>query len=165
NHTDPKLMSETTQTAATLGTLASFLPGLAQITDPRTGQPYSDRITLATMNVFGRTLSQSYYQQTDGRGHNQSHHVSVMIGKPFAPSLIGGVEAAVTYPGGPPSGDFAAQSIDSTSGAGVAKGGGDVPWNQSLQSAALTLGVGLGVDPNYLASNVTGGKVIDAAFA
>jgi hypothetical protein len=151
NHFDPSLADETAQTVSMLQTVGQFMTTLPA--------GYQNRVTLAMMNVFGRTLSSAYYGTTNGRGHNENHHCTVIMGSPFQGSIIGGVEPA------PSGGDYAAQSIDSATGAGVPGGGGDVPFTQTLASAAVTLGVGLGVDSTYLSQNVSGGKVIDAALA
>jgi len=66
-----------------------------------------DRVTFATINVFGRTLSAA---KGNGRGrtHHGDHHVAVLIGKPFKGGVVGGVE--------PADGDYRATSIDATSG-------------------------------------------------
>ncbi len=154
NHFDLDLTNEATETVATLQTVGNFLTSLPA--------GYENRVSMAMMNVFGRTLSTSYNTTTNGRGHNENHHCTVMIGSPFQSAVIGGIEPAPAGAGG---GDYAAESIDSSTGAGVAGGAGDVPFTETFASAALTLGVGLGVSPTYLSQNVSGGKVIDAAFA
>jgi hypothetical protein len=133
NHFDPALAGESSQTVATLQNIGTFMSSLPA--------GYQDRVTLAMMNVFGRTLSSSYNATTNGRGHNENHHCTVMIGSPFTGSVIGGIEPNTGI-----GGDFTAQSIDSSTGAGVAGGKGDVPFTETFTSAALTLGVGLGVD-------------------
>jgi hypothetical protein len=152
NHFDQNLTAESTQTVATLQNVGQFMSSLPA--------GYENRVSMAMMNVFGRTLSASYNATTNGRGHNENHHCTVMIGSPFAGSIIGGVEAAAK--GGT---DYTAQSIDSSTGAGVPGGAGNIPFTETFASAAVTLGAGLGVDPTYLSKNVSGGTVVNSAFA
>jgi hypothetical protein len=148
NHSDPNLANETSQTVTTLSQLVTFFQNLTTL-------GLENRVSLAVMNVFGRTLSTK--TSTNGRGHQGNHHCTVMIGQPFQGGIIGGVE--------PYSGDYRAESIDSTSGAGVPNGGGDIPFTETLAAMALTLGTGLGVDPTWLSQNITGGQVVNAALS
>jgi len=112
-----------------------------------------DKVCFVSLNVFGRTLT-----TMDGRNHHGDHHCSVLVGKPFKGGVIGGAESA--------NHDYRAMSLDSTTGAGVASGGGDIPFSDTLTSMAKTLGVAAGADPNYLDSNINGnGKVINAALS
>jgi hypothetical protein len=139
-----------------VGTLASLGTFWQQLQTMGLG----NQISLATLNVFGRTLAAS--TSTNGRGHNENHHVMVMIGEPFAGSVIGGVELAANQGLGS---DYAAMTIDQASGAGVPDGKGNVPFGSTLQSAAMTLAAGLGVSQSYLTQNITGGSVINAALS
>jgi hypothetical protein len=153
NHSDSKLATETSQTVSTLASLGAFWTQLQTL-------GIGNQVSMAMLNVFGRTLASS--TSADGRGHNENHHVMVMIGTPFAGSVIGGVELASNQNLGS---DYAAMTIDSASGAGVPSGGGNIPFSSTFQSAAMTLGTGLGVSNSYLTSNISGGTVINAALA
>ena len=114
-----------------------------------------DRVTFATMNVFGRTLSAAK-GNGGGRTHHGDHHVAVLIGKPFKGGVVGGVEA-----GG---GDYRATSIDAATGNAVAGGSGSVPFSETLSAMGKTLGVGCGVSGEVLDLNIRGGKVVAGAL-
>ncbi len=148
NHSDPGLNAESMQTVsgvATIGTLWSTLLELG----------IQDQVSFLSLNVFGRTLSAA--TSSNGRGHNADHHIALMFGAPFAGGVIGGIE--------PTNGDFGAMSISSANGAGVPGGGGDISTAETMQSMAKTFGAGVGVDPTLLASDITGGKIVDTALA
>jgi hypothetical protein len=150
NHSDPMLKNETAQTTSGVASIFSIQQQLASM-------GLQDKVSYAMLNVFGRNLLPP--QGINGRNHLGNHHCSVLMGSGFKGSVIGGIERSGS--------DFIAQSIDSTSGAGVASGGGDVPFTATLTSMALTLGKGLGIDPNWLTANVgvgLGAKFIQAAL-
>jgi hypothetical protein len=150
NHNDPMLNNETTQTTSGVGSIFSIQQQLA-------AAGLQDKVSYAMLNVFGRNLLPP--QGINGRNHLGNHHCSVMIGSGFKGSVIGGIERSGS--------DFIAQSIDSTSGAGVANGAGDVPFNATLTSMAITLGKGLGIDPAFLSANIgasVGAKFIKAGL-
>jgi hypothetical protein len=109
-----------------------------------------DRVSFAMLNVFGRT---HLPPTVNGRNHLGNHHCSVLIGKPFQGSMIGGIEPFST--------DYRAQAIDPQTGAGVPGTDASPPartvqFSDTLASMALTLGQGLGVDPTFLKSNIIG---------
>lgn len=146
NHSDADLMNETTDTVAGVATIQSLMDGLA-------AAGLSDKVTFASMNVFGRTMSIDHKQRT-GRDHLANHHCTLMIGKNVRGSVIGGVA--------PMAGDFGAMPIDSKSGRGVASG--DIAFNDTLGAVGKTLGVACGVDPQALDDQITQGKPIPAAL-
>lgn len=148
NHSDASLTNESAQTVVGVA-------NLAQLWSELTAAGVQDKVSFLSLNVFGRTLNAS--TSANGRQHNGNHHAAVMFGPAFKGSVIGGVE--------PVSGDFGAMSLSSSTGAGVAGGAGDVPFNQTLQSMALTLGTAVGVAPAVLAQNISRGKVITPALA
>jgi len=85
NHVDKLLATESKDTvagAATIGNLWTQLNAAG----------LQDRVTFATMNVFGRTLSAAK-GNGGGRAHHGDHHVTVLIGKPFKGGVVGGVAA------------------------------------------------------------------------
>jgi hypothetical protein len=146
NHTDVMFANETAQTVsgvANLGMLQSMLQAAG----------IEDSVSYMSLNVFGRTLT-----RTDGRDHNSNHHAMVIIGKPFKGSVVGGVETS-----GP--NYLRAMSLNSTTGAGVASGAGDVPFAQTLAAAGKTVATGAGVSPAVINANITGGKPILGALA
>jgi hypothetical protein len=144
NHSDTALAKESQQTVqgvATIGNLWTQL-NVAGL---------QDRVTFATMNVFGRTLSAAK-GNANGRNHHGEHHVTVLIGKPFKGSVVGGVE--------PAKGEYRATSIDAASGNAVAGGSGDVPFSETLSAMGKTLGAACGVSGEALDLSIRGGKVV-----
>ena len=149
NHTDNALTREATETVASVGTIGNLWTQL-------NAAGLQDKVTFATLNVFGRTLSAAK-GNAGGRNHHGDHHVAVLIGKPFKGGVVGGVEA-----GG---GDYRAMSLNSTSGAGVGGGSGDIPFSETLSAMGKTLGVACGVNSEVLDLNIRGGKVVAGALA
>jgi uncharacterized protein DUF1501 len=145
NHNDNGLVVESAQTQSGVANINSLMAALAS-------NQLSDQVTFMTLNVFGRTLGS---KGTRGRDHNENHHVSVVIGKGFKSSLIGGV--------GPVAKDFGALAIDSTTGKGGA--GGDIAPLDSLSSYGKTMLAAVGADSAFIDQAVFGGKVVPAALA
>lgn len=145
NHRDIGLATETTETVAALGVIASLMQQLATA-------GLADQVTLASLNVFGRTIGPS---NTDGRQHNQNHQVSFAIGKPFLGGVIGGVA--------PVQDDYGALPIDSKTGS--ASMGGDIGAGDTLASYGQTLLAAVGVAPEKIQSQITSGSVIQGALA
>src|SRR5262249_51572232 len=81
NHNDAALANEAAQHVTGVAAIGSLMSQLSSA-------GLSDQVTFMSLNVFGRTLGPS---NTDGRQHNPNHQVSVTIGKPFKPGVIGGV--------------------------------------------------------------------------
>jgi Protein of unknown function (DUF1501) len=153
NHTDTDLAGEATQTVAGVQGIQALMDALATL-------GLTDKVTFATMNVFGRNLNG--IAKTDmrtGRDHYGNHAVSVMIGKNIAPGVTGGVIKGST-------GAYSASDIDSATGAPVA--GGDIPVAKTNVALARTLGVALGIpsallEPDF--STTAGGKVVNSALS
>lgn len=145
NHRDVGLAAESAQTVSGVAVIGALMQQLA-------AAGLSDRVTLLSLNVFGRTLGPG---NTDGRQHNANHQVSIAIGKPFAGGVIGGV--------GPTGGDYGALAIDSQTGEVTA--GGDVVPLQSLASFGRTMLAAVGVDDATATAQISGGKVVRAALA
>jgi len=152
NHTDTDLAGEASQTV-------SGVQGIQQLMDALAALGLSDKVTFATMNVFGRNLNG--IAKTDGRtgrDHFGNHAVSVLIGKNIAPAVTGGVAKGS-------SGAYAASDIESGSGMPVT--GGDIPVAQSNVALARTLGVALGIPTSVLDGDLAataGGKVVNSAL-
>lgn len=140
NHLDVNWQSETTQTVASVNNITVLMNKLATY-------GMADKVVFAALNVFGRTFDGA----GQGRGHNPSHNVAVMIGKAFKGGVVGGL-----LPGG------VSSDIDSASGNAAA--GGDVAAGDSLGAVAKTLGVALGVDRSVVDDQITQGKVVRGAL-
>jgi hypothetical protein len=140
NHSDANFGNEATQTTASVNNIKTLMSKLKTY-------GLEDKVTFATLNVFGRT-----FDSLNGRGHNASHSVALMIGKGFKGSVVGGI-----VPGGH------AADIDPKTGA--AAEGGDVPASQSLASVAKTLGAGLGLTDAQLNDQITSGTTLRSVLA
>ena len=148
NHSDTALAGEVKAQVAGVATMANMWTAL-------NAAGLQDKVTFATMNVFGRTLIAK--ENTNGRNHHGDHHVTIMMGKPFMGGVVGGVEMGRD--------DYIATSIDSASGGAVLKNSGDVPFSETLSAMGKTLGAGVGVDPEVLDLGIRGGKVVKGALA
>jgi hypothetical protein len=135
NHSDANFTNEATQTTASVNNIKALMSKLKTY-------GLEDKVTFATLNVFGRT-----FDSLNGRGHNASHSVSLMIGKGFKGSVVGGI-----VPGGH------AADIDPSTGA--AANGGELAASQSLASVAKTLGAGLGLTDPQLNDQITSGTTV-----
>ncbi|MEM1025970.1 MAG: DUF1501 domain-containing protein [Myxococcota bacterium] len=145
NHNDGNLADEVEETVAGVGHLASLHAQLEEL-------GLADKVVVATLNVFGRTLSK---KGTQGRDHNAHHHVMVVSGPGVRPGVIGGIQ--------PRGNDWGSTGIES--GTGVGTDQGDIPYEQTLESTGKTLGRLLGLPEEALNEDVDGGKVISAALA
>jgi hypothetical protein len=153
NHSDANLQQEAAQHV-------TGVQGISQVMNALAALGLSDKVTFATMNVFGRNLNAlAKVEARNGRDHYGNHSVMVMIGKNVAPGVIGGVMR---------SGDstaYSAADIDSASG--NAAPGGDVPAADTQLSAARTLASALGISAELFANDLTrasGGKIIPRAL-
>lgn len=143
NHDDPNLGREAAAHVTALAALGSFYSGLV-------AAGMQDKVTFATLNVFGRTLGN---KGVAGRDHQANHHVVYAAGKHVKAGVYGGVVAGA--------GDFTAQAIDSKTGRGVA--GGDLALSEHLGTVGRTLGSLLGVSDATLTNTITRGKTLVAA--
>jgi hypothetical protein len=153
NHTDTDLAGEAAQTVTGVQSVQAVLDALA-------GLGLSDKVTFATLNVFGRNLNG--IAKTDGRtgrDHYGNHAVSVLIGKNVASGVTGGVFKGT-------SGAYSASDIDGATGSAVT--GGSIPVAQSNVALARTLGVALGIPTSVLDADFTmaaGGAVVNSALS
>ena len=160
NHSDSNLQAESDQHVSGVTAMNKLL-----MNDTTNGVLASlgllDNVTFAFWNVFGRNLAGiSKVTSRTGRDHWGNHNVSVMVGKNFKSSVVGGVTADSGNDGG-----YAASGIDSATGA--ANASGDIPAAQTMVAAAKTLGSGLGIPdsvqmPDWIAS--AGGKTVAGAL-
>jgi hypothetical protein len=140
NHTDNNFTNEATQTAASVNNIKALMTKL-------TAYGLQDKVTFATLNVFGRA-----FDTLNGRGHNASHSVSLMIGKGFKGGVVGGI-----VPGG--------HAADIDSATGLASDKGDLAATDSLASLAKTLGVGMGLTDAQVSDQITSGVSIRSVIA
>ena len=162
NHFDTGLATEIAELSSTPGSGGGTetLINLMKYLDTNTwnGTPAKDLVTVMTLNVFGRTLSVNQPGSTaaNGRNHNFSLQTSLVIGKGFAPGVIGGIQPVPFFSDQ----DYGAQDI------------GGVKAIDTLCSFAQTMIKGVGGDPSVILQNgasgsgPTGtGQVINAALA
>ena len=153
NHSDQDLQNETDQHVTGVQGIAAVMNALGML-------GLTDKVTFATMNVFGRNLNAvAKVEARTGRDHFGNHSVMVMIGKNVAPGVVGGV-----LPGGK-SNAYSAADIDSKTGA--AQAGGDIPAAQTQLAAARTLGAALGIPDSNLSAELVadaGGKLVPSAL-
>jgi hypothetical protein len=140
NHTDNNFATEASQTIASVNNIKSLMTKLSSY-------GLQDKVTFATLNVFGRM-----FDGLNGRGHNASHAVSIMIGKGFKGGVVGGL-----VPGG--------HAADIDSATGMAADGGDLSAGDSLASVAKTLGVGMGLTDAQVDDQITSGRAIRSVIA
>ncbi len=157
NHNDADLQAEADQTVSGVAGIQAVLAALSAMS-------LSDKVTFATLNVFGRNLNGiDKVTSRQGRDHYGNHSVCVMIGKNIASSVIGGI---LPVAGQGSSSALGAADIDSSTGNGVA--GGDIPRTETHVAVARTLGVGLGIPSAALNTDfiaTAGGKVVNAALS
>jgi hypothetical protein len=152
NHSDQNLQAEADQTVSGVQGIQAIMTALSSLN-------LTDKVTFATLNVFGRNLNGiSKVTSRAGRDHFGNHCVTVMIGKNVTPGVVGGITADS-------SGAFVASDIDSSTG--TATKGGDIPVAQTHVAAARTLCGALGIPASatmndFLAS--AGGKLVPSAL-
>ncbi len=142
NHKDTDLIKERDETISGVATWQLLLEELELA-------GLQDSVTVANLNVFGRTLK----SDGNGRDHNLNHHVMSICGKHVNAGVCGGLEVSGN--------DFGASSIDSVTGAK----GGDIIPEQTLESAAKTLGRVLGISQERLDERIAVGTPILSAIA
>ena len=145
NHKDAGLATEASETISGIASFRFLFEELQS-----TG--LADQVTFANLGPFGRTFAKD---GTEGRDHNLNHHTMMITGAHVNPGIYGGIKEVET--------DFGATAIDSVTGQGVE--GGDIPEDETLESAARTLATILGVPPARIDARIEGGKLIEAAVA
>ncbi|MCX4240492.1 DUF1501 domain-containing protein [Paraliomyxa miuraensis] len=147
NHKDAGLVKERDETISGVATWQFLLEELETA-------GLQDKVTVANLNVFGRTLRNQ--GGSKGRDHNLNHHVMSICGKHVKAGVVGGIE--------PSGNDYGAMSIDSVTGQGVPGDMGDIVRDLTLQSAAHTLGRVLGLPQERLDERIEGGTPILSAI-
>ncbi|MGE0788779.1 MAG: DUF1501 domain-containing protein [Sandaracinaceae bacterium] len=135
SHRDSDLGLEVTETIERLDAI-QFLWTRLQM------EGLADRVTFANLDVFGRKLIRN---ASGGRDHNGSHHAMMMFGPRIQPGVVGGL--APTMRGGRVI-DFAATAI------------GDIPFDETLQSAGKTLATAIGIPDDRIEARMVGGQVV-----
>lgn len=148
NHADADLAREAAQTVSGVSTLRKLVEGIDK--GKADGEIAHD-VVIATMNVFGRTLSK---KGRAGRDHNPNRHCTILIGDAIKPGVVGSLK--------PQGNDWTATSIDSKSGAGG--DGKDIAFVDTLNAVGKTVGAALGVSRDVLDYEIRSGKVIEAAL-
>jgi hypothetical protein len=144
NHNDPGLALEIEQHGTGMAQLGLLM-------DLLQSQGLADRVTFASLNVFGRSLGGA---ALDGRTHHAPHHVTMLVGAHVRPAVIGGLA--------PDGDDFTARAFDAATG--VPSEGGDVSYDDGLPSVGKTIGALLGLPDAVLDEEILTGKVIGAAI-
>lgn len=148
NHFDYEFRAECEQTVSGVAHLAALMQKLADY-------GLRDRASFALLNVFGRTLRR---HGRAGRDHWAEHHTAVVIGRPFAPAVIGGVE--------PYGDDFAAAPICARTGAPAKAAAPEaIARAATLPALGKTLGRGLGLPQALLDTAIPSGQVVRAALS
>lgn len=148
NHKDAGLVKERDDTITGVATWRGLLEELETA-------GLGDKVTVANLNVFGRTLRNQ--GGTKGRDHNLNHHVMSICGKHVQGGVVGGIE--------PSGNDYGATSIDSVTGVSVPGNMGDIDVDSTLEAAAHTLGRALGIPQDRLDERIIGGTPILSALA
>ena len=162
NHSDSSLQKEVDD-HTDANSRSTGVAGIQAVMDALAMMGLSDKVTFATLNVFGRNLNGiSKVESRSGRDHYGNHSVAVLIGKNIVPGVVGGV---VPVDDRSSNGALGAADIDSSTGAGVS--GGDIPRLETHVAMARTLGGALGIpqsvlDGSFIAS--AGGKLVPAAL-
>lgn len=145
NHSDTGLATEAQEHVAGVASIGKLMAALDSA-------GLADRVTFATLNVFGRTLAS---RKTDGRDHNENHHVAVLIGKGIRPGVTGGIT--------PVADDYGASGINSSDGS--ATNNGDVAQSDTYAALAKTLGAAVGAPTSVLNERIAAGKPVSAVLA
>jgi hypothetical protein len=163
NHSDSGLAAEVAD-HTDANTRFTGVAGIQRVMDALAAMGLQDKVTFATLNVFGRNLNGiSKTESRSGRDHYGNHSVAVMIGKNVKPGVYGGVTTVTGGFGGGMA--LGAGDIDSATGALTP--GGDIPRAETFVSMARTLGGALGIPQANLDSSFvagSGGKAVAAAL-
>lgn len=128
NHQDAGLVNERTQTISGVAAIESLWTKL-------NASGIQDRVTFATMNVFGR---RHYLNQRGGRDHNRDHAVMVAFGSQVQGGVYGGM---------------------SSDGQAIAFDG--IGADQTMEAAGVSLAHALGQDPREISRRIPNGRLVD----
>ena len=155
NHSDANLQNESDDgmSADSPTNPTSGVPLIVTLMSKLQSAGLQDKVTFATLNVFGRTLTQL---GSAGRNHWAEHHVSVMIGSKIKGGVVGGIQMNSNL------GEYTAMTVDSASGA--ANLSGDVPASDLLASFGKTLCHAVGMPQAVYDQQISKGKPILGAL-
>jgi hypothetical protein len=145
NHSDQNLQAEADQHVTGIAGIQAVIDALGTVKDAA-GNPLTDKVTFATMNVFGRNLNNiAKTESRSGRDHYGNHAVMVMIGKNVKAGVYGGIAGT----------SLKATAIDASTGASApgASGANIIPESMTHVAAARTLGVALGIPESQMAGD------------
>ncbi len=140
NHQDNDLSNEVNQTIESMNAMRLLWSELGSA-------GLQDRVTFANLDVFGRRLLRN---GSGGRDHHRDHHMMMMFGPRIAPGVVGGIEP--NYRSNGTLRNLRATAI------------GDIPLDQTLQSAGKTLATAVGVPEDRINQRIVGGSVVQAAL-
>ncbi len=153
NHTDNNFTNETTRHLTAIPALQLLMDELDQM---KADGLLQQDVLVGSLNVFGRTLKK---KGMAGRDHNSGHHCMVLMGDGIRGGIVGGVELKSN------GSDYRAQSIDSTTGAGVPGEGGDILYEDTLGAVGKSLGYAMGIDSGRMDELLPPGKVVTSVLA
>ena len=140
NHQDGNLQNEVTQTISSINAIHQLWNQLGTA-------GLRDRVTFANLDVFGRRLRRN---NAGGRDHHRGHHMMMMFGPGIAPGVVGGFEPQLNRNG----------SLRDVQATGI----GNIPRDQTLESAGKTLAKAVGVPEERIRTRIVGGDFVNAAL-
>ena len=140
NHRDTNLGNEVAQTIESINALRTLWTEL-------NAAGLQDRVTFANLDVFGRRLKRN---SSGGRDHNRDHHVMMMFGPKLTSGVVGGLEPTMNRNG--TIRDFKATAV------------GNIPFDETLQSAGKTLARAVGVPDDRINTRIVGGDFVSSAL-
>ena len=155
NHSDANLQNESDDglSADSPTNPTSGVPLITTLMTKLQSAGLQDQVTFATLNVFGRTLTQL---GSAGRNHWAEHHASVIIGSKIRGSVVGGVQLNSAL------GEYTAMPVDSASGTATING--DVVTTDLLASFGKTLCHAVGLPQSLYDQQISKGKPILGAL-
>lgn len=153
NHNDEDWENEINETISGCGHMAYIFNRIQQ-------EGLQDQVTLANLNVFGRT----FRRIRSGRSHNAEHHMMAITGANVRAGVFGGLMKIGA--------DAGATGIQSNTGEST--NSGDIPATQTLEAAAKTLAYAVGMPKSEINNRIKTrgqngqdapvGKIIQAAI-
>ena len=156
NHSDTGLANEIAGHQAGVASIAKAMQAL-------TSANLQNNVTFVMSNVFGRTMVNGV--NTNGRQHNDRHHVTVMIGPGVQGSVIGGPTLTQGAAAGGGGGDSEYSALPIVSSTGLGSTSGDIAYADTLASMGRTLATAVGLSASTIAANILSGTAVAPALA